>query len=394
MASKSDMTTKFTEVDVSRLNFTVLEENKRSKGQNISYPRYTLPENGSEVPLFIQFPWVDLKSYGVPKIGEYYSDDSQRLFVKLPLDQSVPEIKQLSDMLRQIDEKIGSEEFRLKMFGQKASKYEYQPIFRLPQEEDQYTKNDTKKNYGPKHPYMKLKIDTTFPDNEIKTIIFNSVLKEGKRVRTKVDGVKTIDDFASHVCWMSRIHPVVRPVKLWAQAPNKKDPTYGITFKIAKTEVEPPSKTSSNIKQFIESDDFLDSDEESDTVETVVLTNSPVPSAAVKGNKVVQVAFEEESDSVDPTQTKSTDNVSSATVKGKLVAQVASDDESEEDEDDEEVTKPVTKSAASKTLAKKVIESDDDEESDEEEVKPAKKSAAKSSTSKLPTASKTKKNSV
>lgn len=364
MASKSDMTTKFTEVDVSRLNFTEFEENQRSKGQKISYPRYTHPENGSEVPLFIQFPWIDMKSYGVPKLGEYYTDDSQRSFVKLPLDQSVPEIKQLSEMLKQIDEKLGSDEFKEKMFGAKASKYEYQPIFRLPQEDDDDTKKDAKKDYGPKHPYMKLKIDTTYPDNQVKTIIFNSVLKDGKRVRSKVDGVKTIDEFASHVCWMSRVHPVVRPVKLWAQAPNKKDPTYGLTFKIAKTEVEPPSKTNSNVKQFLESDAFLDSDEESDTIETVapVKTTAPVPSAVVKG---------------------------------KQVAQVASDDESEEEsgeESEEEVAKPPAKSAASKTPVKKVVESEDEEESDEEEVKPAKKSSTKAP-AKTP-AGKTKKTSA
>jgi hypothetical protein len=350
MAAKSDMTTKFTDVDVSRLNFTEFEENQRSKGQKISYPRYTHPENGSEMPLFIQFPWIDLKSYGVPKIGEYYSDDSQRSFVKIPLDQSIPEIKQLSDMLRQIDEKLGSDEFKEKMFGAKASKYEYQPIFRLPQEEEEDTKKDAiKKDYGPKHPYMKLKIDTSYPDNQVKTIIFNSVLKDGKRIRTKVDGVKSIDDFASHVCWMSRVHPVVRPVKLWAQAPNKKDPTYGLTFKIAKTEVEPPNKTNSNVKQFLESDAFLDSDEESDTIETIAPIKTSAP-------------------------------VSSDAVKGKQVAQVASDDESEEESDEEEVvTKHSVKSTASKTPAKKVVESDEEEESDED-VKPAKKTTTKAPT--------------
>jgi hypothetical protein len=343
MATKSDMTTKFTEVNISRLNFTEFEENQRSKGQKISYPRYTHPENGSEVPLFIQFPWIDMKSYGVPKIGEYYSDDSQRSFVKLPLDQSIPEIKQLSDILYQIDEKIGSDEFKRKMFGAKASKYQYQPIVRFPLEEDEDTKKDAKKDYGPKHPYMKLKIDTSYPDNQVKTIIFNSVLKDGKRVRTKVDGVKSIDDFATHICWMSRIHPVVRPVKLWAQAPNKKDPTYGLTFKIAKTEVESPSKINSNFKEFLESDAFLDSDEESDTIETIARTKTIAP-------------------------------LPSAPVKGKQVAQVASDDESEEESEEESDEEVVTKHTVSKTIAKNV---ETDEEESDEEVKPVKKTNSK-----------------
>ena len=361
MASKSakEMTTNFTDVKVSQLNFTDFEENTRSKGQKISYPRYTSTETGSEIPLFMQLPWIDMKSYGVPKLGEYYTDDTQRAFVKVPLDQSIPEVKQLTDMLRALDEKLGSDEFKEKMFGAKSSKYIYQTIIRLPQD-DEDTKKVVKKDYGPKHPYLKLKIDTSFPDGVVKSIVYNSIMEAGKRTRTKVDGIKTIDDFASHVCWMSRIRPIVRPVKLWAQAASKKDPTYGLTFKIGKTEVEPPVKSNSNVKQFMESDAFLDSDEESDSIETVKPTVFALPTST-------------------PTSTAS---------KGKQLAQVESDsDQESEDESEEEVVKPVTKSA-SKAPAKKV-ESDDDEESDEEEeVKPSKKATAKAVPAKASTKTK------
>ncbi len=358
MASKSakEMTTNYSDVDVSRLGFTDLEENTRSKGQKISYPRYEHPTNGSDSPLFIQFPWVNLNSYGIPRLGEYYSDDSQRAFVKIPLDQSIPEVKQFSELLQAIDKKIGSDEFKEKMFGSKASKYEYQPIYRLPQEEDEDAKKDpNKKDYGPKHPYMKLKIDTTYPDNKVKSIVFTSIPgANGKRTRTKVDGISSIDDIASHICFMSKIRPIGRPVKLWAQAPNKKDPTYGLTFKMAKVEVEPPTKTSSNVKSYLESDAFLDSDDEDETIETVkaVATTKPATSASASKAPV------------------------------KKVAQVESDDESEqesEEESDEEDVKPVAKHVA-KAPVKQVAQADSDEESEEEsdeEVKPAKKAPAK-----------------
>ncbi len=144
MATKSakEMTTNFSDVDVSRLNFTDLEENQRSKGQKIAYPRYDHPQTGADSPLFIQFPWIALDSYGIPKLGEFYTDDTQRSFVKIPLDQSNSEIQQFSNMLKEIDAKLGSDEFKEKMFGAKASKYEYQPIFREPQEEDDSVKKD------------------------------------------------------------------------------------------------------------------------------------------------------------------------------------------------------------------------------------------------------------
>ena len=359
MSTKSakELTTNYTDVNISQLNFTDFEDNSRSKGQRISYIRYTSSETGSEIPLFIQFPWIHLSSYGVPKMGEYYTDDAQRAFVKVPLDQSIPEVKQLSDTLRKLDDKLGSTEFKEKMFGAKSSKYEYQPILRMPQEEDEDTKKDTKKDYGPRHPYMKLKIDTTYPDNQVKSIVFNSIMEGSKRVRTKVDNVTTIDDFASHVCWMSRIRPIVRPVKLWAQAANKKDPTYGLTFKIAKTEVEPPAKNNSNVKQYLESDAFLDSDEESDTVLTVAPTKQVAKATPqVKGKQVAQVDSESEEDEVPLSRT-----ASKAPIK-----KVESDSEEEDD------TPPSR--TASKAPIKKV-ESDDDEESDED-VKP-KKNASK-----------------
>jgi len=351
MASKSakEMTTNYSDVDVTRLGFTDLEENTRSKGQKIAYPRYDHPSHGSDSPLFIQFPWVNLNSYGIPRLGEFYSDDSQRAFVKIPLDQSIPEVKQFSELLQAIDEKLGSDEFKEKMFGAKASKYEYQPIYRLPQEEDEDAKKDpNKKDYGPRHPYMKLKIDTTYPENKVKSIVFTSVPSaNGKRTRTKVDGISTVDDIASHICFMSKIRPIGRPVKLWAQAPNKKDPTFGLTFKMAKVEVEPPSKSNSNVKQYLESDAFLDSDDESETIETV---------KAVTTSKLV---------------------VTQSKTSVKQVAQVESDEESEqesEDESEEEVTKPAVKG---KAPVKQVAQVESDEESDEEEVKPAKKPATK-----------------
>jgi len=163
-----------------------------------------------------------------------------------------------------------------------------------------------KKDYGPKHPYIKLKIDTTFPDNKVKSIVFNSVMKDGKRVRTKVDDIVTIDDLAKSLCFMSKIRPIGRPIKLWAQAANKKDPTYGLTFKMAKVEVEPPTKTKSNIKEYIESDVFLDSDNESDTEPMAKSTvfNMETPKATTKKVAEVDSDSDQESDDEVVTQVK------------------------------------------------------------------------------------------
>lgn len=136
-----DMTIKYTDVDISKLEFTNLEDNERSKGQKIAYPRYNF-QNGDD--LNIQCPWFHLVSYGIPKVSEYYPEDSKRLFIKVPLDESNSEVKTFCNFLKVIDEKLSSTEFKEKMFGGKASKYEYQSILRLPQEDDDDNDTDSK----------------------------------------------------------------------------------------------------------------------------------------------------------------------------------------------------------------------------------------------------------
>jgi hypothetical protein len=302
------------------LKFTEIKDNDRSKGQKIAYP---------ELQEFIQGPWIKLDSYGVPRAGDFYKDEASRCFIKTPLNQVEPEIKKFSDIMKDIDKHLSNDTFKGKLFAKHATKYQYQPIFRLPQEEDDdETKKDAKKKYGPKQPYLKFKIDTTYPDNGIKTQVFKSVMKNDKRERSLIANIKTIDDFAQNVCWMSRIRPIFRIVKLWAQAPNKKDPTYGITLKLIKIEVEPPM----NMKMSIDNtkNDFLDSDEEIDEIKSISLKETPKPIPQKNG-----------------------------------VAEVPSDDS-----DDDE---------APKKVVKKMDDSDDesDESSEEEEVKPVKKQPVK-----------------
>lgn len=346
-----EMTTNYLDFEVERLDFEKFDDsanNTRSKGQRISFPRYTHPKYGSDFTLFIQFPWVHMSSYGIPRKGEYYLEDYQRTFIKLPLDQSIDEIREFSNRIKLVDQKLGSNEFKVKMFGEKAAaKYNYQPIFRLPQDEDDEdndannNKKNIKKDYGPRHPYMKLKIDTNYEDGKIKTRVFNSVLDESeKRVRTKVDNIETLDDMASHVCYLSKIRPIARPIKLWAQPTKNKDPTYGLTFKIMKVEVEPPAKKNSNIKQYLESDDFLDSDNESDNIETVETVSKNATKPVVK--QIAEVESDDENVAESENESESDDDeVVTVKAPAKQVVHVESEDDS-----DEEVVKPVKKSVA------------------------------------------------
>ena len=92
-------------------------------------------------------------------------------------------------------------------------------------------------------------------------------MEDGKRIRTKLENIKSIDDICRVVPYMSKVRCIIKPVKLWAQPASKKDPQYGITFKVYKIEVELPQNNYSRSKTILESDNFIDSDNEETNTE-------------------------------------------------------------------------------------------------------------------------------
>lgn len=353
-----ELTVNYSDVDVARITSTDLEENERSKGQKIAYPRYEHPTLGANQALMVQFPWIRLETYGVPRAGEYYKNDSDRAFVKVPLNTSVSEVQSLVEKIKEIDAYFSSEDFASKLLGKKWNKYTYQPIYREPtvtQDDDSDDENSNKKKSTlPKFPYLKLKVDTEYGSGAIKTKVFRSEMVNDKRQRTEVSDMASLDDFARLVSFQSNFRPIVRLVKFWAQPLTKKDPTWGATLKIVKAEVEPSAKGNSLYKDYMNSDAFLDSDDESGKQSKPVATK-----------QVANVESDSEEDSKP---------VAKVAAK-KPVAPVESDDDSESEQE----AKPVAKVAAGGKKVTAQVESDDDSESEsEQETKaPAKKPAAK-----------------
>lgn len=222
-------TVDYSKFDVKHLTFTKLEENSRSKGQMIAYPRYDPTNSGKEGPLFLQSPWIKLYTYGVPRLGEFYKTDADRSHLRVPFDMSVPEVAEFAAKMKSIDEYLGSAECMETMLGKKAKKYKYNPIYREGQDQanddsDDDEKDKKKSDAPPRPPYMKIKLDTTWPDNNVKTQVFNSILNKdtGKRTRTKVENINTVDDFANAVRFLSNVRLMFRPVKYWAHGTSKK----------------------------------------------------------------------------------------------------------------------------------------------------------------------------
>jgi hypothetical protein len=339
----NEVTVDYSKFNVNHLTFTKVEENNRSKGQLIAYPRYDPTDTGKEGALFLQSPWLKLFTYGVPREGEYYKTDADRSHLRVPFDMSIPEVAAFVAKMKEIDEKFGSPEMMETMLGKKAKKYKYQSIFREGQDQttnesdDEDGEKDTKAKVSPpRPPYMKIKLDMTWPDNEVKTQVFTSVLDQSsnKRLRTKVENIRTIDDFANVVRYLSNVRLMFRPVKFWAHQLTKKDPQCGIVFKLLKVEVEPNKSSNSMYKQIYESDNFIDDDDD-----------EPLPKIDVSAPVVLK-------------QTK-----------------VTNDNDSDEESDDEPV---ITKKA---TIVEVESDSDDsDEEPDEEPIAQQKNAKGKKPT--------------
>ena len=305
-------TTKFQDLDVTQLSFTELAENDRSKSQLIAYPRYG--KNGQA--LMLQAPWIKLDDYGVPRMSEYIKSDADRAKLKIPLNSEHPESQAFHDKLVELDNYLGSQEMKDKFFGKKAAKYKYIPIVRSPLEEDEEDENKKKsKRTRPYPPYLKPKVDTTWPETKIKSKIFKSTLnEEGKRERTAnvvpvlddegknvvdEDGnltyrpIESVTEYAEFVTYQSNVRPIISPVKLWAQKkPSGTDPMmqYGLMFKIIKMEVEPGAGSGNSlIASYRNNDKFIDSEDEEESSSNRFKGPPPAPSkSALPLKKVSQ----------------------------------------------------------------------------------------------------------
>jgi hypothetical protein len=277
MAQK--LTTKCDEFEHKRLSFSPWDDNNsRSKNQNISYPRYDHPTLGPDSPLMLQFPWMNIFKHGVPSIGEFYTSDKERAFLKIPLDLSDKDVKKLYDQLVALDKVMSSLATREERFGKKlAKKVKYIPM----------VKNTDVDEDDDSPPWMKLKIKLTYPDEVVDTEVWESVKDENdpkgkKRNRTRKD-VDSVQDFQDHVSYLSNVRIIGKPVKLWSQNTNLPEPTYGVTWRMEKVEVEPRT-SSGSLDKYKNNDAFIDSDDEDDEVEKTQMSGGGTTKEVADGS--------------------------------------------------------------------------------------------------------------
>ena len=362
-------TINYTEFEPKNLTFTKLEENERTNGQLIGYPRYK--KNGTEISLEIQLPWIKLFTYGVPQLNQFYKTDADRAHVRVPLDLNDDAVVEFVNKIKEIDSIMSSPEMMETLLGKKSKKYKYQSLYReaAVQEEDSDEETDKKKKpSAPRPPYFKLKLKLSYPDKKIESKVFESeeIKETGKKIRTKVD-IASVDDFANKVRYQSVVRCIMKPFKIWAHPLSKKDPEFGISCRLERIEVDKASITGSYQSVF-ESENFIDSDDELPKISDLKAPNTDNSDDSDSDEKVTKQSKEKiveinSDDSSDDEQdvkpSKQTDQSSKQTVQSSK----------QKDDSDSDDDKPVSK---------QVLQTQDSDSSDEEVVvtKPAPKKKA------------------
>jgi len=281
----------------SDLEFTNPEENQRSKNQLIGFVRHN---NGQ---LLLKTDFIKLSSGGVPRLDDYHPDDTKRRYMRVPEND---DSKELFNVLRKVDDILGSDETKVRFFGNKSKKYGYIPIVREPIVDDDEASETTKPNY------IKLMFPTTYPDGDITTNIFWN--KEDGNPPEKQE-VNTPDEAMKAVPYLSTNRFIISPVKTWAHQSKMKDPQYGLTFKIIQIETKHNS-SSGGINQFLNSGQFIGDDDDTPSAEQV---------------------FQ-----------KPTDNTENVPVQEQESVESDSDSDSESESEEDEVAPPPSKKSGRK----------------------------------------------
>merc|ERR1711935_106877 len=244
-------------------NLTFSEWNIQNNRRNC-YSRYESKENGPDTQLNLQLPWMNIFKYGMPNVGEYFATENDTAFIKMPLDLSNSEVKQVYDQMVSFDKVMSGSKMKKHLFGPNPTniqKHKYIPCVK---------NTDSTEDDSP--PWMKFKLGLEWikdadpsDDKVVKTGVWESVKDTNdpngkKRIRTRKD-VSSIPEFRNNVSYLSNVRIIIKPTKLWAMNEKLAEPTYGVTWAMVKVEVEPRASNNS-LDAYKNNDTFIDSDDE------------------------------------------------------------------------------------------------------------------------------------
>ena len=248
------MAFKANDVDVNLFNIEHLEDSTTVSSQKIAWINY----GTNRGKLNIQTPVFVTETYGIPREGVYYPTDRSRAFFKLPFchgrarhsdDMDYIAMEKFYNKLAELDKHFGSEEFKLRLFGDKmAGKYEYQPIVRHPEQDEEEDVNDmsstkaVKEYYRP--PYAKIKL----PMNDSETPLFRLLDKKDDDGTTQEIPLNNFSDVTKHVRYMTKHRMIIEVQKLYAlkTASGGDKRKYGVTVRLVAVECTNRAEAANN----------------------------------------------------------------------------------------------------------------------------------------------------
>jgi hypothetical protein len=230
------MVTRAHELNVQDIVFGKLEDSTLITSQKIAFISHKQPK----AKLLIQTPEFVTETYGIPRDGPFYSTVRSRSFYKLPFcherrqlseELGYDAIEKFYDKLREIDAHCNSDAFRAQVFGDKnAKKYEYQPLVRTPEEDEEgeQTLHEGKVLYRP--PYTKVKLDLAYETDVPRFRLFDKQ-QDGKKTEVQLS---TFDDILQHMRYMTKHRMVIQFSRLYAMktSSGSEKKKYGIILKV------------------------------------------------------------------------------------------------------------------------------------------------------------------
>ena len=230
------MVIKAHELEVENILFGKLEDSSLITSQKLAFINYKEPRTRLEV----QTPEFITETYGIPREGPFYGTAKSRAFYKLPFcherrqyadDLDYRQIEKFYNKLREIDKYCDTEDFRVRMFGEKlAKKYEYQPLIRNPEmavaAEDEEAVIEQKIYYRP--PYTKVKLDLVHDTEKPNFRIIDRSAGSKEEVV-----LRSFSDILQHMRFLSKHRMIIHFSKMYAMetASGNEKRKYGIVLK-------------------------------------------------------------------------------------------------------------------------------------------------------------------
>jgi len=240
------MATKPADVDISLFQVGRLEDSGTVSSQKIAWINYETNKR----KLHIQTPVFVTETYGIPRQGPYYQTDKSRAFFKLPFchqrtlyadEMDYCAMEKFYNKLVEMDSYFGSEDFKVKLFGDKmANKYEYQPIVRHPEKDadeeevdDKSSTKATREYYRP--PYTKVKLMLSNSETELP--LFRLFDKKNDGTKEEIT-LNSFSDVTANMRYMTKHRMIIEVQKIYAMKTTSggEKRKYGVTVKLVAAE--------------------------------------------------------------------------------------------------------------------------------------------------------------